>query len=98
MITLTMTNSDQDSRYALTGTLFSEFGLIGRLGAQPSRTLPCIRRLHFEAVDSLVPLQLACLLLFWIHHDWHYLLWLSAACAIPMFAIDTTGVMWQFFK
>jgi len=38
-------------------------------------------------MDSLVPLQLACLLLFWIQHDWHYLLWLIAACAIPMFAI-----------
>ena len=67
--------------------MFSESGSIGRFGAQPSRTFSYNRRLHFEAIDSLVPLQLACLLLFWIQHDWHYLLWLIAACAIPMFAI-----------
>ena len=67
--------------------MFSESGSIGRFGAQPSRTFSYNRGLHFEAIDSLVPLQLACLLLFWIQHDWHYLLWLIAACAIPMFAI-----------
>ena len=82
-----MTNYDQDSLPALTGKLFSESGSIGRLGAQPARAFPLIRSLHFDAIDALVPLQLACLLLFWIQHDWHYLVWLTVTCAIPMFAI-----------
>jgi hypothetical protein len=87
MITSTMTNSDQGSLLALTGTLFLESGSIGRLGAQPARSIPHVLRLGFDAIDALVLLQLACFLLFWIQHDWHYLLWLSATCAITMFSI-----------
>ena len=77
------TNLDQ-ALPALTGRLFSEAGSRGTLGARPAGTVPDIRQLHFEAVVAFVPLHLACLLLFWIQHDWHYLLWLSATYAIPV--------------
>jgi hypothetical protein len=36
------------------------------------------RKPHFDGIVAFVPLQLACLLLFWIKYDWHYLLWLVA--------------------
>ena len=77
------TNLDQ-ALPALTGRLFSEAGSRGTLDVRQAGTVPDIRQLHCDAVVAFVPLHLACLLLFWIQHDWHYLLWLGATYAIPV--------------
>ncbi len=56
-------------------------------GSQSGLNMTRVRRFHFDAIVSFVPMHAACLLLLWTPFKWSYLGWFAISYGIRMFAI-----------